>query len=120
MKKFRIYKASKHTYRVLHVETGVIVVDKCHSITAADPTFVVDQSGYLKAKEKGFVNSGDPLDYFAYIETNSVILGATFQAPTRIKFNPFKAGHFFRDSDLSEIKVAKVVTVIGNDLFVIE
>lgn len=120
--RYRIYKADINHYRVLAVptgsQTGVLDPKVYRYLTIVDPVFKVDHKGYVKAKEKGFPNSGDPMDYFAWIECSEWHNGVIFRATHQVKFNPFKADFFYFAKTGVEIKSASVCTIFGNSLFI--
>jgi hypothetical protein len=117
-KRFRIYKADIDTYRVLDTLTDRLIPQVGRYITVNEPVFRVDDEKYQKASLTNFQNSGDPMDYFAWIECDSFSWGVLYQAPYQIKFNPFKSNKFRLVPDLFWVTEAKVCTILGNDLYV--
>ena len=121
---FHIYKASITEYRVLNVETGQFEHIDAKGLTIRNPRFVCESTGYFKAKRNEFKNSGDPLDYFAYIETDEMPLITEALDPELIlkcnlqcvKFNPFKERYFFDTETLEPIKEAATCIISGNFL----
>lgn len=118
MKRYRIYKASIHTYRVLDLQTGNLIDGTYRFLTIDNPRFRVNHRKYQEAAKGGFKNSGDPLDYFAWIETDSFTVGASFMPSRQVKFNPFKADKFMAVDSGDEVREADVCVITGNNLFV--
>lgn len=123
MKRYKIYKASIHTYRVWDtVEEKFISPEGGYRYLSIDePEFKVDIDKFDKASLSNFANSGDPMDFFAWVETDSFSVGIDFVCATRVKFNPFKSSKFFtvdyngqKDRDIDS---ALYLSVMGNELW---
>lgn len=123
MKRYRIYKASIHTYRVFDtIEEKIISPEEGYRyLSLEEPEFKVDPKKFAKASRSNFVNSNDPMDFFAWVETDSFSVGIDFVCATRIKFNPFKGSKFFtvdyngqKDRDIDS---ALYLSVMGNELW---
>lgn len=115
MRRFKIWKASIDSYRVLDTVTGN--VDVVSNLTLKDVVFRVDTKKYLQSSKDGFKDSGDPNDYFAWMEADSLVVNKeAVLYPNKVYYNPFKA-MCFRDRVTSqEIFNARLVTTIGNIL----
>lgn len=121
---FHIYKASITEYRILDTESGGFITTDAKGLTIKDPRFIVEAAGFLEAKKKSFKNSGDPFDYFAYIECEEIPLITDDIDPEliikynfkQVKFNPFKFDYFFDNETLSPINEAATCVISGNFL----
>lgn len=90
--KYIIWKASITEYRVLNTITGKMqILDR---FTAVNCTLNVNVFKYERAKENNFANSGDPNDYFAWIEASEVLPFNNEVAKNNVFYNPFKASTF--------------------------
>lgn len=91
-----VYKIWKHSithYKVLNTMTNeVTILDKMY---LQNVKFVVNKTKYNEAKLKDFKNSGNPFDFFAHMETNT-ILPYMNDLKNSVYYNPFKH-HLFRD-----------------------
>lgn len=121
---YHVYKASITEYRVLNTLTGEFEETAAKGLTIRNPRFVCDQTGFEKAETNAFQNSGDPLDYFAYIECDELplitgnidpelIIKCNFK---QVKFNPFKFSYFFDNETLTPINEAATCMISGNFL----
>lgn len=118
-KRYAIFKKDIHHYRILDLFTGDLVVGYFRCLTIKNPSFMVDPIGYRKAKENHFVNDGDPKSFFAWIEADEVSEGVLFQAPHRIKFNPFNGNVFYRVDNNTAVYKAELCTILGNNLYIV-
>jgi hypothetical protein len=90
--KYIIWKASITEYRVLNTVTGEMqILDR---FTAVNCTFNVNVFKYERAKETSFANSGNPNDYFAWIECQAILPFNNEIAKQNVFYNPFKASTF--------------------------
>lgn len=98
--RYRVYKSSIDTYRVWDAQTGQFVTDSAQFLVLKNARPMVDIKRYEHAKTLGFANSGDPLDYFAWLECDGFEIKREPQVFQRISnvlfYNPFKH-HLFRD-----------------------
>lgn len=115
MKRYKIWKAGLHSYRVLDRSNNELTV--MDDLVALDCTTHVDTSQYLVAKEGGFKDSGNPLDCFAWIDADKVVANTSrVLYPKRLLFNPFKGNKFINRATGEPILSANVVTTVGNTL----
>lgn len=115
MKRYKIWKASINAYRVLDTQTGETFV--LSNLTLMGVVFKVDVKGYFKAANKKFADSGDPNDYFAWMEADSFSLNnQAVLYPSRVFYNPFKSFWFKDRATSQEISSASLVTTVGNIL----
>lgn len=98
--RYRVYKSGIDTYRVWDAQTGQFVTDSAQFLVLKNARPMVDVNRYEHAKSLQFANSGDPLDYFAWLECDSFEIKRgpqVFQRVSHVLFyNPFKH-HLFRD-----------------------
>ncbi len=97
---FRIWKASITEYRIKNMITNEVKV--MENFTAVGCELKVNLKQYYEAKKVGFVNSGNPFDYFAWIEAVTVA-PAEAELPNKVYYNPFKSP-FFRDRESGKVK----------------
>lgn len=106
-----IWKASIEEYRVKNTLTNEIKVLK--SFTLIDCSFKVDINLYQKAKDNNFVNSGNPNDFFAWIEAKGIKEGGK-PLKRNVFYNPFKSA-YFKDRSTNERKdFTKRININGN------
>lgn len=113
--RYKIWKDSINTYKILDTESDLISI--CTNFYALDCIFNVDIKDYIKAEAEGFVNSGDPDDYFAWIAANKVyVKDEIVHSNAPVYYNPFKHP-FFRNKHTNKIvHIARSVMVTGNTL----
>lgn len=113
MKRYKVWKAGINYYRILDTLTGETRVHD--NIVMVGCKLMVNCKEYLKAKANNFVNSGNPFDYFAWIEADKVVDNKeVILYPRRVFYNPFKS-RFFRNRETNNIIVAaEVITTKGN------
>lgn len=113
MKRYKVWKAGINSYRILDTSTGETKV--ADNIVMVGCKLMVNCKGYLKAKVNNFVNSGNPFDYFAWIEADKVVDNKEVVLyPKQVFYNPFKS-RFFRNRETNTIIVAaEVITTKGN------
>lgn len=115
MKRYSIWKASIDTYRVHDTRTGLIKV--VGEFAAVGCTFHVDDVARIEAERNGYKNSGDPLDYFAWIEADQVTANAArVLYPAKVFFNPFRVSRFVNRATGAAVHAAQIVTAVGNTL----
>ena len=120
---YKIYKASIDTYRVMESSTGVLVANDVKNLVLTNVTARVDLMKYFDAQSKGFRNSGDPLDFFAWLECDSFEIKSEpnvfHRIPGVMFYNPFKSA-YFRDrntgKNLHRGQVFPFVLIEGNSL----
>lgn len=102
---YRVYKSGIYTYRVWDASTGIFVVDEAKNLVLHNVTPRVDTERYRAAHKNRFQNSGDPLDYFAWLECEKFELKQEQEVFRRIQnvlfYNPFKH-HLFRDKNTAQ------------------
>ena len=80
--------------------TGEFVTDSAQFLVLKNARPMVHVGKYMEAKKSDFKNSGDPLDYFAWLECDSFELKREPEVFHRLTdvlcYNPFKH-HLFRD-----------------------
>lgn len=106
---FRIWKASITEYRIKNMITNEVKV--LTNFTAVGCELKVNLKQYYDAKKIGFVNSGNPFDFFAWIEAEA-ILPAEVDLVSKVYYNPFKSP-FFRDRESGKVK-QKVNRIVIN------
>jgi len=113
--RYKIWKASIETYRVLDQKTGLISI--CDTFYTLNALFKVDMPGFLRAEVDNFKNSGKPNDYFAWIETNNIyVKKEVVHHKNNVYYNPFKHP-YFRDRNTKKIiHIVKSIIVTGNTL----
>lgn len=120
--RYHIYKSSIDTYRVWDTLAQEFVFEGVSNLFIQSAKFCVDSEKYDLAKKQRFLNSGDPLDYFAWIGTNCKpvvyqLLPNGLGLVHQIKFNPFKSKFFRLVQGGSEINSSGFVFTVGNNLF---
>lgn len=112
--KYTIWKASIDEYRVQNNFTGEVKV--VQDFVATDCRFLVNLNQYESDKLNNFKNSGNPFDYFAWIETNDFQEVSNELKEKKVYYNPFKCSQF-RDRSTNEIlKTASLLIVQKNIL----
>lgn len=113
MKRYKIWKASIDTYRVLDTMTGQTRTTE--NLVAVGCDLLVSCKAYLQAKANNFANSGRADDYFAWIAADKVVDNKErVLYPKRVFYNPFKS-RFFRNRETNQIILsAKIITTKGN------
>lgn len=95
-------------------------LEKHSNLLLLNCRFIVDHRKYDAAKQVGFNNSGDPQDYFAWIEALNVIPNPGNKEwifDNKLYFNPHKS-LYFKDRDSDEILLqADFVSTVGNILY---
>ena len=115
VKRFKIWKADIDSYRVLDRHTGELSV--VSDLVAINCLFVVDASEYCEAAKSGFIDSGNPLDCFAWIDADKVSRNTQRVAyPKTVFYNPFKHESFRDKNTFETLTAARIVTTIGNRL----
>lgn len=115
MKRYKIWKAGLHSYRVLDRSNGALTV--MHDLIALNCTTHVNTNQYIAAKERGFKDSGNPLDCFAWIDADKVVANTSrVLYPKRLLFNPFKDNKFINRVTGETILSTNIVTTVGNTL----
>lgn len=118
--RYHVFKADKHHYRVYDTIGKKFVENSCRFLTVYNPLFLVDVKKMARASSSGFKNSGNPMDYFAYIETDIYKIGVNprLSLSNRVKFNPFRNPFFFREDGFeSPVFGSPICTITGNELF---
>lgn len=111
---YRVWKASITEYRVQNMTTKEIVV--AENLTLTNCRFKVSLRRLREAKAKSFQNSGNPMDYFAWIECDAVKIAKRNLLPNKVFYNPFR-GCFFRNREtLKRVSTAKKIIINGNTL----
>jgi hypothetical protein len=111
--RFKIWKASITEYRIQDTVTGEIKV--LENFTAVGCELKVNLNLYNQAEQNCFANSGNPFDYFAWIEAVT-IAPAEKEPVKKVFYNPFKS-MFFRDRETLEQKhFANKIVFNGNTL----
>lgn len=110
--RYKIWKASITEYRVLDTWTGEVTV--MDTFTAVNCTFRTDEIKYDEARNKNFVNSGDPNDYFAWIECTSILPFNNEVAEKRVFYNPFKGNNFNDRETMNPVLSAHYVEIKQN------
>ena len=112
--KYTIWKASINEYRVQNNFTGEVKV--VENFTAVNCEFRVNLNQYESDKLNGFKNSGNPFDYFAWIEAEYIFYVTKELLEKKVFYNPFKCSHF-RDRTTNEIiTFANEIIVQANTL----
>lgn len=113
MKRFKIWKASVTEYRIKDNFTNEVkVLDK---FTLVGCEFKVNLKQYHEAKQINFENSGNPFDFFAWIEADTYSK-IEEELPKKVFYNPFRSP-FFRDRESSKVKqFATKIVINGNTL----
>lgn len=110
---YRIWKASITEYRVQNLETKEVLI--LSNFVALGCELKVNLKQYYDAKKQCFVNSGNPFDYFAWIEAKE-IKPAEADKANKVFYNPFKSP-FFRDRESNDIiTFSNKITINGNTL----
>lgn len=113
--RYRIWKATESTCRVLDTKTGL--KSEVEKFFTSNAVFHVNITGYIKSEADEFKDTGKPDDYFAWIETDDIIVVAEAHLlPDKVYYNPF-LNPFFRDRRSNRIiHMARVLIVDGNTL----
>lgn len=119
---YHIYKSSIEYYRILNTETNEFIQESVKHLIIKEPQFKVNKERWLAATEVNFKNSGDPFDYFAYIESEHlpIVLGDAIGIPShlkQIKFNPFRMNYFFEVEGENRITESRYCLISGISLF---
>lgn len=100
MARYKIWKKSIEEYNILDTKTNEITVARF--FIAWCVTFQVDRYKYELAQALNFENSGEPHDYFAWMEADEVSVGQYIKYADQVWYNPFK--HlYFRDRETHEV-----------------
>ena len=111
---YTIWKASINQFRVQNNFTGEVKV--VENFIATDCKFLVNLNQYESDKLNEFKNSGNPFDYFAWIEANEFQEVLRDLKEKKVFYNPFKCSQF-RDRSTNEVlRVANLLIVQGNIL----
>ena len=115
-KRYIIWKASIHEYRVQDTQTNEITITG--NVTAINCSFHVDIEGYNKAQKRDFKDSGREQDYFAWIEADMVFDNTQYYHTFKDKvwYNPFLHSQFRDRITEAVVTKASVVCTIGNIL----
>jgi len=113
--RYKIWKATKSTYRVLDTKTGL--TSEVEKFFTSNAIFHVDIDRYIKSEAGEFEDTGQPDDYFAWIETNDIgVKDEVHLFPEKVYYNPF-LNPFFRNRKTNRIiHIARVLIVDGNTL----
>lgn len=112
MKRFKVWKASITEYRIKdNLTNEVKVLDK---FTLVGCEFKVNLKQYHEAKQINFENSGNPFDFFAWIEADE-IKQFEVEPIDKVYYNPFKSP-FFRDRESSKVKQFATKVVINQNV----
>ncbi len=108
---FIIWKASITEYRIQNQDTKEVQV--LENFTAVNCKLRVNLKQYYDAKKLGFANSGNPFDFFAWIEAEA-IRPAEVDLTAKVFYNPFKSP-FFRDRESGKVKQKAIKIVINQN-----
>ncbi len=111
---YKVWKASINEYRVQDMTTKEIVV--AEHLTLTNCRLKVSLRRFREAKANSFQNSGDPMDYFAWIECEKVKINKKNLLPNKVFYNPFKNSFFRNRETLRRITTAKKMIINGNTL----
>lgn len=118
---YHVYKKDIENYRVYDTMQDKIVHEGSQ-LFVYNPRFIVNYDGYLEAEKNNFINSGDPDDYFAWIECDNLLTKVTQEQAlshrTNIYFNPYKMFYFAKRHSMEPIIRAPSVVIRGNFLFI--
>lgn len=109
---YKIWKASVNEYRVQNTITNEVKV--LSNFVALNCEFKVNLKQYHEAKKVSFADSGNPFDYFAWIEAES-ISGAEVETENKVFYNPFKSP-FFKDRQSGKVKHVASKIIINQNL----
>lgn len=120
MSKYKVWKKSINEVRIADREGNIVYEGPTVELT--NPTFRVNYDGYLEAKKRNFKDSGNPLDFFSWIECDDFTVNPkvpTFGYRNRIRYNPFvhPDWHMRNNVDHS-VRSAKSCYIVGNSLYV--
>jgi hypothetical protein len=111
---YKIWKASIEEYRIKDMATNEVRVLK--DFTLLGCKFKVNLKLYNEAKKNNFENSGNPFDFFAWIEADEVLTIVEPLLNDKVFYNPFK-GAFFKDRESGkQTSVVSKLVIKGNTL----